>query len=162
MTYDPHRDGEHAIADATLALTLRKRAERSSWEDVWRLVVAARYGLDLLDLKESHGKREVEGLHIRIGRRQRTPAATSGLSLDRERCEAHVDGVLVKLTAGTAGVLAALMDAGRPVSWQELGSSQSGVSQQVWRLRELLGGDRVLTVRGKGWQLASVRVEVVA
>jgi DNA-binding winged helix-turn-helix (wHTH) protein len=118
-------------------------------------------------LDRERGTAPPERPDIAVDRERGTaPPERPGIALDRERGTAIVDGRVVKLTPGTMVILNALVEAGGdPVSQERLAAvqagtpTQSGVAQQVWRLRQLLGsaGGRIQTVRGHGWALAPER-----
>ena len=165
---------DNAIADATLVATLSGRIRRAAPHrrdaarlEILDLALQACYGKHLLELTESVMANSRTMLHVCVGAPEAgtsTAPKASGIVLDRARCTALIDGRSVRLTPGTSRILSALLEArGRPMSWKELAVhcprslSQTGVAQQIWRLRELLGaaGNRVVTVRGRGWALAS-------
>jgi DNA-binding response OmpR family regulator len=168
----------NAIADATLVATLKGRIDRAEpgRRDAARLAVLdlalqACYGKHLLDLQESASPDKGTTLHLCVGAPKVKVAAPRPahleMALDHEHCAAIVDGRVVKLTAGTMSILSVLAAArGEPVPGERLAAvcpgepSRAGLSQRIWRLRELLDplGVQIVTVRGRGWALTFDRI----
>lgn len=125
-------------------------------------VVGLEVGADDYVVKPFSSRELVARVRAHLRRERRAPAAVGGLVIDYGRREVRLDGQLVDLTVREFDLLAVLAEhRGQVLTREQLlervwGYDYEGearvVNVTVGRLREKIGPDRVVTVRGVGYR----------